>query len=99
MRAENSSADRGIDGNGSGSTVRADEASGGNGQTLRRWPSTSPPPPQGARECRRAHRRTTRVDSEGSIGGSFGGRGSAQKRCQPLVKGDGNCSEIPVKTW
>ena len=26
---------------------------------LRRWQSTSPPPPQGARECRRAHRRTT----------------------------------------
>src|SRR5580658_940082 len=51
----------GIDGNGSGSTVRvrADEASGGNGQTLRRWSSTSPPSPQRARERRRAHRRTT----------------------------------------
>src|ERR1700678_3137365 len=46
----------------SGSTVRADAATGGNGQTLR-------------------------------------GRGSAQKRCQPLVKCDGNCSEMPVKTW
>ena len=45
--------------NRSGSTVRADKASRGHGQTLRRWPSTSPPPPQGARECRRAHRRTT----------------------------------------
>jgi hypothetical protein len=40
-----------------------------------------------------------RADSEASIGGSPGGRGSAQKRCQPLVKCDGNCSEMPVKTW
>jgi hypothetical protein len=31
-----------------------------------------------------------RVDSEGSIDGSLGGRGSAQKSCQPLVKCDGN---------
>jgi hypothetical protein len=40
-----------------------------------------------------------RVDSEGSIGGTLGGCESAQKRCQPLVKCDGNCSEIPMKTW
>ena len=40
-----------------------------------------------------------RVDSKGSIGGSPGGRGSAQKRFQPLVKCDGNCSEMPVKIW
>ena len=40
-----------------------------------------------------------RVDSKASIGGSPGGRGSAQKRFQPLVKRDGNCSEMPVKTW
>jgi hypothetical protein len=40
-----------------------------------------------------------RVGSEGSIGGTLGDRGSAQKRCQPLVKCDGNCSEMPVKTW
>jgi hypothetical protein len=40
-----------------------------------------------------------RADSYGSIGGSLGGRGSAQKRCQPLVKCEGNCSEMPVKTW
>jgi hypothetical protein len=39
-----------------------------------------------------------RVDSKGSIGVAVG-RGSAQKRCQPLVKCDGNCSEMPVKTW
>ena len=39
------------------------------------------------------------VDSEGSIGGTLGGRGSAQKRCQPLVKCDGNCSAMPMKTW
>jgi hypothetical protein len=40
-----------------------------------------------------------RADSEGSIGGSPGDRGSPQKRCQPLVKCDGNCSEMPVKIW
>jgi hypothetical protein len=40
-----------------------------------------------------------RAASEGSIGGILGGRGSAQKRCQPLVKCDGNCNEMPVKTW
>ena len=39
------------------------------------------------------------ADSEGSIGGTLGGRGSAQKRCQSLVKCDGNCNEIPVKAW
>jgi hypothetical protein len=40
-----------------------------------------------------------RADSEGSIGGTLGGRGSAQKRCQLLVKRGGNCSAMPVKTW
>ena len=40
-----------------------------------------------------------RVDSEGSIGRILGVRESAQKRCQPLVKCDGNCNEIPVKAW
>src|SRR5277367_6725814 len=55
----------GIDGNGTCSTVRADEASDGNGQTLRRWSSTSPPSSQRARQCRRAHRRTTTGRLEG----------------------------------
>jgi hypothetical protein len=40
-----------------------------------------------------------RADSEGSIAGTLGGRGAAQKRCQPLVKCDGNCNEMPVKAW
>jgi hypothetical protein len=40
-----------------------------------------------------------RVDSEGSIGGTLGGREPPQKRCQLLVKCDGNCSAMPVKTW
>ena len=40
-----------------------------------------------------------RADSEGSIGGTLGGRGFAQKRCQLLVKCDGNCSAMPVKIW
>jgi hypothetical protein len=62
------------------------------------------------RQLRRHHRKAyqsagaligapPRAASEGSIGGSLGGRGSAQKRCQPLVKCDGNCSAMPVKTW
>lgn len=38
------------------------------------------------------------IDGNGS-GGTLGGRGSAQKRCQALVKCDGNCNEMPVKTW
>ena len=62
----------------------------GHGQTLRRWSSI---------RChhRNAHESAgaligapLRVDSEGSIGGTLGGRGSAQKSCQPLVKCDGN---------
>ena len=40
-----------------------------------------------------------RADSEGSIGRTLDGRGSDQNRCQPLVKCDGNCSEMPVNTW
>ena len=40
-----------------------------------------------------------RIDSEDSIGGTLGDCGCAQKRCQPLVKRDGNCSAMPMKTW
>ena len=71
----------------------------GHRQTLRRSSSISLPTPRGARECRRDHRRTIRVDSEGSIARTLGVRESAQKRCQPIVKCDGNCNEIPVKAW
>jgi hypothetical protein len=40
-----------------------------------------------------------RADSEGSICGTLSSRGSDQKRCQPLVKCDGNRNGMPVKAW
>src|SRR5271168_3460360 len=55
-----------------------------------------------SREASRERRCTlipSELSSEGSIGETLGGRGSAQKRCQPLVKCDGNCSAMPAKTW